>query len=94
MIYYRFAGLDLCYADPAQPLTTADEQLDDLDHDLSDLSEVGKSAKKYHRSRVSFSMSLEVSGNVSGAVPCERTGIVRIKYEVPCGAYVRTLTMY
>ena len=40
MVYYRFAGLDLCYADPAQPLTTAGDELDDLDHDLSDLSEV------------------------------------------------------
>ena len=26
------------YPDPAQPLTTAGEELDDLDHDLSDLS--------------------------------------------------------
>ena len=26
------------YADRGQPLTTADEELDDLDHDLSDLS--------------------------------------------------------
>ena len=33
-----FPGLDLYYADPAQPLTTAGEELDDLDHDLSDLS--------------------------------------------------------
>ena len=34
-----FRGLDLYYAHPAQPLTTADEELDDLliDHDLSDL---------------------------------------------------------
>ena len=30
-----FAGLDLyCCADPAQPFTTADEELDDLGHDL------------------------------------------------------------
>ena len=29
-----FPGLDLHYADPAQPLTTAREELDDLDHDL------------------------------------------------------------
>ena len=38
-----FAVLDdLFCADPAQPLTTAGEQLDDLDHDLSvdDQSEV------------------------------------------------------
>ena len=26
------------YADPAQPLTTAGEEIDDLDNDLSDLS--------------------------------------------------------
>ena len=31
-------GLDPYYAFPAQPLTTAGEDLDDLDHDLSDLS--------------------------------------------------------
>ena len=30
--------MDLYYADPAQPLTTAGEELDDLDRDLSDLS--------------------------------------------------------
>ena len=28
-------GLDLYYADPAQPLITADEELENLDHDLS-----------------------------------------------------------
>ena len=28
------------YADPAQPLTTAGEELEDLDHDLCDLSVV------------------------------------------------------
>ena len=33
-----FPGLDLYHADPAQPLTTAGVELDDLDHDLSDLS--------------------------------------------------------
>ena len=33
-----FPGLVLYYTDPAQPLTTAREELDDLDHDLSDLS--------------------------------------------------------
>ena len=31
--------------DPAQPLTTAGEELDELDHDLSDLSEVWKHIK-------------------------------------------------
>ena len=33
-----FPGLDLCLTDPAQHLTAAGEELDDLDHDLSDLS--------------------------------------------------------
>ena len=33
-----FPVLDLYYADPAQPLTTAGEELDELDHDLSDQS--------------------------------------------------------
>ena len=37
---HMFPGLDPYYAGPAQPLTTAGEELDDLDHDLSDLSEV------------------------------------------------------
>ena len=36
-----FPGLDLYYADPAQTLTTAGEELDYLDDDLDhDLSEV------------------------------------------------------
>ena len=34
-----FPALDMYYADPAQPLTTAGEELDDLDRDLSDPSE-------------------------------------------------------
>ena len=33
-----FPGLDLYCADSAQHLTTTDKHLDDLDHDLSDLS--------------------------------------------------------
>ena len=33
-ISHMFPGLDLCYADPAQPLTTAGEELDDLYHYL------------------------------------------------------------
>ena len=46
MIQHTFPELDLdCYADPAQHIITADENLDDLDHDLyvddlSDLSDV------------------------------------------------------
>ena len=32
-----FPGLDLHYADPAQHPRRAGEELDDLDHDLSDL---------------------------------------------------------
>ena len=35
MVYDRFPGLDLYYADPAQPLTAASEELDDLDDDIS-----------------------------------------------------------
>ena len=37
-----FPGLDLHYTDPAQHLRTAGDELDDLDHDLSDLFEVWK----------------------------------------------------
>ena len=44
MVYYRFAGLDLCYAGPARSPTTAGEELDDLNHDLSHLSEEWKSS--------------------------------------------------
>ena len=37
-VTHCFAGLDLCwYEDPAQPLTTAGDELHDLDHDLSAL---------------------------------------------------------
>ena len=32
-----FPGLDLCYAELVHPLTTAGEELDDLEHDRSDL---------------------------------------------------------
>ena len=32
---------------PAQPLTTAGEKLDDLDHDLSDLSDLSVRAVNY-----------------------------------------------
>ena len=35
-----FPGLDLCYTDPTQHITTAGEDLDYLDHDLSDLSDL------------------------------------------------------
>ena len=38
MIWGMFRGLGLYYADPAQPLTTARGEIDDLGHDLSDLS--------------------------------------------------------
>ena len=41
MIYHMLPGLDLYYADTAQPLTAAGEELDDPDHDLSDLSVQG-----------------------------------------------------
>ena len=41
MIYHMFPGLDVYYnVYPAQPLTAAGQELDDLDHDLSDLSQV------------------------------------------------------
>ena len=42
-----FPGLDLYYADPAKPLTTAGEELDYLDYDLSvdDLSEAWSSLR-------------------------------------------------
>ena len=36
IIYDMFPRLDLYCTDPAQPLTTAGEDLDDLDRDLSD----------------------------------------------------------
>ena len=38
IIWHMFPGLDLYCAGPAQPLTTAGEELDYLDHDLSGLS--------------------------------------------------------
>ena len=34
LLYNMFSGLDLCYADNTEPLTTAGEELDELDHDL------------------------------------------------------------
>ena len=34
-IWHMFPGLDLYYADPAQPLTRAGEELDYLDNDMS-----------------------------------------------------------
>ena len=37
MIQHMLPGLDLHYEDPAHPLTTASENLCDLDHDLSGL---------------------------------------------------------
>ena len=40
IIWLMFPGLDLCCADPAQSLTTASEELDYLDHDLSDLCDL------------------------------------------------------
>ena len=35
VIWHIFLESDLYYANPAQLLTTAGEELDDLDHDLS-----------------------------------------------------------
>ena len=45
-------GLDLYHADPAQPLTTAGEEVGELDHDLFDLSD-----SKHERSGSSGSSS-------------------------------------
>ena len=50
--YHIFPGLDPYYADPAPPLTTVGEELDHLDHDLSDLPVGGV---KYCRGWVFFS---------------------------------------
>ena len=38
-------GLDLYYADPAQSLTAAGDELDHLDHELSELCKVLRLAK-------------------------------------------------
>ena len=38
--HVSWVGSVLQNADPAQPLTTAGDELDDLDHDLSDLCEL------------------------------------------------------
>ena len=44
-----FSGLDVYYADPAQPLTTAGEELDYLDDDLSKVSHLShRGVKSYH----------------------------------------------
>ena len=43
-----FPGLDLRCTDPAQPLTTAGEEPDDLDHNLSDPSVRGVVIGKNH----------------------------------------------
>ena len=37
MTYHKFPAFDLYYADPAQLTTTAREELDAQDHDLSEL---------------------------------------------------------
>ena len=54
-------GLDLYYADPAQPPTTASEEPDDLDHDLSDLSVRGV---KYSASAKQRCQETGLSGRV------------------------------
>lgn len=46
-----FPGLDLCYANPAQPLTTVGAELNDLDRVLSDLSIRGVKLLKSPRQR-------------------------------------------
>ena len=42
MVQYMFPGLDLYYVDHAQSRKTPSEELDDLEHDLSDLFVVYK----------------------------------------------------
>ena len=42
LLLAHVAWVGLYYADPTQPLTTADEELNDLGHDLSDLSELSE----------------------------------------------------
>ena len=44
MIHHLLPGLDLYCADPAQPLTTAGEELDYPDHDLSKVSVIVRRA--------------------------------------------------
>ena len=38
LVRLSWVGSVLRYTDPAQPLTTAGKEMDDIDHDLSDLS--------------------------------------------------------
>ena len=42
-----FPGLDLYCADTAQPFITAREELDGLDHDLSDLFVMRRACRRY-----------------------------------------------
>ena len=37
LLQHMLSGLDLYYADPGQPLTTAGEELDHVDHDVSEV---------------------------------------------------------
>ena len=50
MIQHTFLGLDLYYTDPAQYLITADRDLDDLDRDLSDISDLSEVCKPSRKS--------------------------------------------
>ena len=49
-----FPGLDLYHADPAQPLTMAREELDDLDHDQSVRG--GKKIEPFHLTAEVFTL--------------------------------------
>ena len=40
MKWHMLPGLDLYYTDPAQPLLTAAQDEDDLDHDMSDVCDL------------------------------------------------------
>ena len=45
-------GLDLYYEDSAQPLTTAGEELDNLDNDLSELDDLDHDLSDYLTSMI------------------------------------------
>ena len=63
------------YADPAQPLTTTGEERDDLDHDLSDLSESVPARTSHNRARGRILHMLYMYGvtwKEAYVVPCQR----------------------
>ena len=56
ILEHVFPGLDLYYTDPAQTLTTAVKEPDDLDDDLSDLSVRGVLSFSFVTDRVAQPM--------------------------------------